>query len=40
MGGWSIILAALTPSEDRLDDPTERALHFLRAVLCRRRCQH
>lgn len=32
--------AILTPSEDRLDDPAERALHFLRAVLCRRRRQH
>ena len=33
-------LAALTPSEDRLDDPAKRALHFLRTVLCRRRRQH
>jgi len=33
-------LAGLTPSEDCLDNPVERALHFLRAILRRRRRQH
>lgn len=44
MDGWVFryhsFFAALAPSEDRLDDPVERALHFLCAVLCRRRRQH
>ena len=39
-GGMSFFAARLTPSEDRLDDPAEGALHFLRAFLCCRRRQH